>query len=131
MTDFESKITIAQPIEKVYQFLADMNNHRQLMPDDIEDWVSTYDEASFGIKNMAKLSLKIESRTENKEIKILPSVKPPFDLELTWQLSSVYGNTNVVFTISAGLNMMMKMLASGPLKKLAAEETQNLAALME
>jgi carbon monoxide dehydrogenase subunit G len=126
MTIFESKANINKPVNEVYQFLADMNNHQQLMPDNILDWVSTTDEARFNIQNMAKLTLKIDSRIENAEIKIIPFEKPPFDLELKWLLADAGTHTEVVFTIAADLNMMMKMLASGPLQKLADHETQRL-----
>ena len=96
------------------------------MPENIQDWTSTLDEARFNIQNMASLVLKIESRTENSEIKIVPFEKPPFELELKWSLASVDNATHVVFTIAADLNMMMKILASGPLQKLADHETQSL-----
>jgi carbon monoxide dehydrogenase subunit G len=130
MSIFESKITINRPIHDVYSFLADLNNHRQLMADAVEDWNSTFNTASFNIPNMIKLSLKVESRIEDREIKIIPSEKAPFDLELIWALSSKNNNTEVLFTITADLNMMMKMIASGPLQKLADQETKNLASLM-
>jgi len=59
MKNFESTTTINKSAEEVFTFLADMNNHEQLMPkDDISDWASTVDEASFNIRNMIKLSLK-------------------------------------------------------------------------
>ena len=130
MKIFESKTTINRPVKDVYQFLSDLNNHQQLMPENILDWTSTPDEASFNVQNMAKLSLKVESRIENSEIRIVPAEKPPFDLELKWSLSSVSDHTDVVFTIAADLNMMMKMLASGPLQKLADHETQNLRSIL-
>ncbi len=130
MKIFESKITINKPVNDVYRFLSDMNNHQQLMPENITDWASTTDEASFNVQNMAKLSLKIESRVKNAEIRIIPSEKPPFDLELKWNLSPVNDHTDVLFTIAADLNMMMKMLASGPLQKLADHETQNLNSIL-
>ena len=126
MTIFESKANINKPANEVYQFLADMNNHQQLMPDNILDWTSTMDEARFNIQNMAKLALKIESRLVNSEIKIIPFEKPPFDLELKWTSVDTGTHTEVAFTIAADLNMMMKMLASGPLQKLADHETQRL-----
>ncbi len=126
MTIFESKVTINQPVNKIYTFLADLNNHQVLMPDNIQQWTSTYDAANFSIPNMAKLSLKVESREENREIRIIPAEKPPFDLELKWVLNEDADNTNVTLIISAELNMMMKMLASGPLQKLADHETQTL-----
>jgi len=130
MTTFESKATINKPVNDVYQFLEDMNNHQQLMPDNILDWTSSTDEARFNIQNMAKLALRIDDRVENAEIKIIPFEKPPFDLELNWHLTDAGTHTEVAFTIEADLNMMMKMLASGPLQKLADHETQKLAELL-
>jgi hypothetical protein len=127
MTFFESKVSINKPIGEVYQFLADMNNHQQLMPENIHDWSSTADEARFSIQNMASLAIKIENRISNSEIKITPFEKPPFDLELKWVLNWVDSNTEVTFSVVADLNMMMKMLASGPLQKLTNHETQRLS----
>ena len=127
MTTFESKVTIQQPINKVFDFLSDLNNHQKLMPaEDIQNWKSTYDEASFSIKNMINLSLKVESRVENKEVKIVPAEKPPFNMELKWELTTDNDQTAVAFTITADLNMMMKMAVSGQLKKLAEHETNSL-----
>jgi len=103
-----------------------MNNHEKLMTGDISDWSSTSDEANFNIRNMLKLSLKIGERVVDKEIKIIPAEKPPFDLELKWELFADGDFTNVAFTITADLNMMMKMLAAGPLQKLTDDESANL-----
>ncbi|MDB5007311.1 MAG: hypothetical protein JWP45_1704 [Mucilaginibacter sp.] len=130
MTTFESKVIINKPVNEVYNFLADLNNHRQLMPDSVQDWNSTFDTASFNIQNMTKLSLKVESRTEDNEIKIVPSEKPPFNLELKWNLSFNDNQTEAVLTILADLNMMMKIMASGPLQKLADHETQTLVSVL-
>jgi carbon monoxide dehydrogenase subunit G len=126
MTLFESKVSINRPIDEVYQFLADMNNHQQLMPENIQGWSSTVDEARFNIQNMASLAIKIENRVSNSEVKITPFEKPPFDLELKWVLNWVNNTTEVTLSITADLNMMMKMLASGPLQKLTDHETQRL-----
>jgi carbon monoxide dehydrogenase subunit G len=130
MSVFESKVTVNKPAAQVYAFLADMNNHRQLMPDNIVDWTSTADVANFNIQNITKLSLKIEERVADTLVRIIPGEKPPFDMELKWELSEVDGATQAAFTITASLNMMMKMLASGPLQKLVDEETTNLASLL-
>jgi carbon monoxide dehydrogenase subunit G len=127
MTLFESKVNINRPIEQVYNFLADMNNHKQLMPENIQNWSSTIDEARFNIQNMTSLAIKIENRILNSEIKITSFEKPPFDLELKWVLNSITTTTEITFSIIADLNMMMKMLASGPLQKLTDHETQRLA----
>jgi hypothetical protein len=130
MNVFESKVTIDKPVNEVFRFLADMNNHEQLMPENIKDWSSSVDEARFNIQNMASLALKIESRAENSEIKIIPFEKPPFALELNWILSGFNDTTEATFAISADLSMMMKMLASGPLQKLVDHETQRLTEIL-
>jgi carbon monoxide dehydrogenase subunit G len=131
MSVFESTVTINKPVDQVYSFLADMNNHRQLMPNTITEWQSTVNEASFNIENITKLSLKISGRITNREIVIIPAEKPPFDMKLKWELSASDNTSQAKFIITADLNMLMKMLASGPLQKLATEETQNLAEILK
>ena len=50
-------------------------------------------------------------------------------MELKWTLLPKDESTAVTFTISADLNMMLKMVASGPLQKLTDHETQTLSTL--
>ena len=127
MTVFESKVTLNQPIEKVYSLLSDLNNHEQLMPENIYNWSSTTDEAKFTIQNMAKLSLKVSVRIPNEQIIILPLEEAPFAIEMKWTLIQSGIETLATLIVSAELNMMMKMLASGPLQKLVDYQTSELA----
>ncbi|WP_026904696.1 orotate phosphoribosyltransferase [Pedobacter glucosidilyticus] len=126
MTIFESKTTLSKSVAEVYQFLEDLNNHQLLMPENIYNWSSTRDEARFTIQNMAKLALKVEERIVNERITITPAEEAPIVLNLVWSLSEIDHQTQATLTISAELNMMMKMLASGPLQKLADFQTQAL-----
>ncbi len=129
-TSITSTVTLNKPIAEVYTFLADLNNHQQLMPENIYNWSSTSDEAAFTIQNMAKLAIKVTSRIPNEEIVAIPSAEAPFDLELKWELKDLEnGTTEATHTISAELNMMLKMLASGPLQQLADHQTAKLKAL--
>jgi hypothetical protein len=131
MTIIESATTIHQPVDKVYTYLADLNNHQQLMPENIYNWSSTVDEASFTIQNMAKLAIKITSRIENKELIAIPTEKAPFEIELKWTVEdNGDGTTTAKHIISADLNMMMKMLAAGPLQKLADHQTERLSEIL-
>lgn len=132
MTVIESTTEINHPVEKVYAFLADLNNHQQLMPENIYNWSSTTDEASFTIQNMAKLAIRISSRIENQELIAIPTEKAPFDVELKWTVAANgNGGTTAKHIISADLNMMMKMLAAGPLQKLADHQTERLAEVLK
>ncbi|TKC06318.1 SRPBCC family protein [Pedobacter frigoris] len=132
MTVIESSTELNLPVETVYVFLADLNNHQQLMPENIYNWSSTEDEASFTIQNMAKLAIRISERKENQELTAIPTEKPPFDVELKWTVAdNGKGGTIAKHIISADLNMMMKMLASGPLQKLADHQTQKLTEVLK
>jgi len=132
MTVIESATEINLPVEDVYKFLADMNNHQQLMPENIYNWSSTEDEASFTIQNMAKLAIKISNRIPNQELIAIPTEKAPFDIELKWTVTpNAQGGTTAKHIISADLNMMMKMIAAGPLKKLADHQTEKLKEVLK
>ncbi|MGI4729148.1 MAG: SRPBCC family protein [Janthinobacterium lividum] len=130
MTVIESNIIINAPVASVYNFLADLNNHQQLMPESVIGWTSTKDEARFQIQNMAKLVLKVTSRNP-AEILINAIENPPFPLELKWAIKEASAQTEVTFIISADMNMMMKMLAKTPLQKLADHETARLKELIK
>ncbi|WP_421942985.1 SRPBCC family protein [Pedobacter sp.] len=131
MTIIESAVEINKPVNEVYAFLSNMNNHQGLMPDNIYNWESSEDEAKFTIQNMAKLAIKISSRIENQELVAIPTEKPPFDIELKWTVTdNSNDSTTAKLIISADLNMMMKMLASGPLQKLTDHQTEKLKEIL-
>lgn len=129
MTIIESKTITNASAAAVYDFLADLNNHQQLMPENIIGWTSTKDEARFQIQNMAKLVLQVTSRSPT-EILINAIENPPFPLELKWVIKEVSAQTEVNLTIAADMNMMMTMLAKTPLQKLADYETEQLQELV-
>lgn len=132
MTVIESATVVNKPIDQVYTYLADLNNHQQLMPDNIYNWTSTADVATFTIQNMAKLSIKIASRVENKELIAIPSEEAPFAIEMKWTVEdNGDGTTTAKHILSADLNMMMKMLASGPLQKLVDHQTARLTEILK
>lgn len=130
MTSFISKIKIDKHANEVYQFLENCNNHEQLQPENIYNWTSTRDEAHFTIQNMAKLSLKIKERVPDQSVEFVPSNEAPFDLFLKWSINNSGESSEVVLELSADLNMMMKMMASGPLQKLVDFQTKKLAEVL-
>lgn len=131
MTLFQNNTVINKSVNEVYQFLEDLNNHEELMPDNIYNWSSTRNEARFTIKNMAKLVLRVSHRKLNEEVTCTPVEQTPFELELIWKTDSLSENeTKVSFTIAADLNMMMKMVASAPLQKLVDYQVDKLKLIL-
>lgn len=131
MTIIQNNIEVQKSVAEVYAFLSDLNNHEQLMPENITNWSSSYDHASFTIKNMAKLSLKMSQRIENKELVCVPEGDTPFALTLRWKVDQQGVSTTIAsFVIEAELNMMMKMMASGPLQKLVDHQVNKLKEIL-
>lgn len=131
MTVFKNNTILNKPLQEVYNFLADLNNHEQLMPENIYNWSSTADEARFTIQNMAKLALKVSERIENQTIVCIPAEEAPFALTLRWTLEEKpAGAVNASFALEAELNMMMKMMASGPLQKLVDHQVNRLKEIL-
>ena len=127
MAVFQNSVILHKPLATVYAFLADLNNHEQLMPENIYNWTSTADEARFTIQNMAKLALKVSERIENQTVVCIPAEEAPFAITLRWTVEeSQEGQTKATFSIDAELNMMMKMVASGPLQKLVDHQVNSL-----
>lgn len=131
MTTILHTTDINRGVNEVYAFLTDLNNHEQLMPDTIYNWSSTADEARFTIQNMAKLALKVDERIEDKLVKLVPSEKAPFEVTLRWEMEPVTASvTKATLIIDADLNMMMKMIASGPLQKLTDFQVNKLKEIL-
>jgi carbon monoxide dehydrogenase subunit G len=103
--------------ETIYTFLSNLNNFKELMPDQIENWQSTEDTCSFRIKNMADLSLRLTEKVPHSLIVLSPEGKAPFSFSLRCILQKVDENkTNATIMFKADLNAMMEMLAKSPLQ---------------
>lgn len=130
MTSIQSEqVQINKPLQEVYSFLADANNHEKLMPDTIYNWSSTVDECKFTIQNMAKLELKISEREPTGKVVIIPSAKAPFDLKIEWVLNDNANGCTAQMIIHADLNPFIKMMAVGPLTKLVNHQASTLVSL--
>jgi carbon monoxide dehydrogenase subunit G len=131
MTTIESKKTrVAASAEQVFGFLADANNHEKLMPENVYNWSSDKDSVKFTIKNMAKLELQISERNPNTNIKVVTKGEAPFDVSLVWNITEAGSECDVQLTINADLNPFIKMMAVGPLQKLADFQVEKLPAVL-
>ena len=115
----ESKIgTIPYNDEKIYNFLSDFNNFKNLIPvSQVENWESTKDSCSFEFKGVGKSGMKIIEKEPFKLIKIGAVDESKFDFFLWIQLKMVEdGNTKVKITIEPKINQMMAMMVKNPLQ---------------
>ena len=118
MTRLEShEVTINKSPEDVFKYLSDFNNYKQLMPEQVTDWISDEKTCSFTIKGMATLGMAIDTSTPHSEIKIKRNGKAPFDFILTGSINEADGNGNskLKLIFDADLNPFLKMVAEKPL----------------
>ncbi|MFI5220663.1 MAG: hypothetical protein ACHQNT_14365 [Bacteroidia bacterium] len=118
MTRIESdKTLISKSQSEVFSFLSNFHNYKQLMPEQVVDWIATETECSFTIKGMASLGMKIADKKPETEIKIIKNGKAPFDFELFCMIEPADNNqSNLQLFFDADLNPFLKMMAEKPLK---------------
>ena len=105
--------------EKVYHFLADLNNFQVMMPERVTLWESTTDTCSFTIKDMAKIEFKIRERVPFSKVVVDSAGETPLDFDLTAMIEEKEtGSCEVILELNADLSPMLKMIAGGPLQTL-------------
>ena len=118
--DFQShKVELPVTVEKAYLFLHDLNNLKQLMPEQIINWQSAEDSCSFDIKGMAHISLKRGETIPNRQVRIISMPENPIDLEIRGNLEKLTENkTAATVELTADLSPMLQLMVSGPLQNL-------------
>jgi carbon monoxide dehydrogenase subunit G len=103
--------------KEVYNFLMDMNNFKQLFPQDkISDWEATDEICSMKVKSMGTLGLKRVASKANTLIYLDSHGKVPFKFTLNIFISETENNKSQVYLVFDGaVNPFMKMMVEKPL----------------
>ena len=120
MTKIESKkVSIERPAEQLYAFLQDMNNFKELLPQDrISEWTATTEECSFKVQGAATIGLRRVGGTEPKHVQLVATDRSPFPFTLDVHLEMQNGATSAWQEFNADLNPFIKMMVEKPLKNL-------------
>ncbi len=119
---------INAPAEKVFAFLSDLQNLGQLMPEQVINWKAGTDTCSFTIQGMTDLNLKIQERTPNSIVSLIPDGKAPFSFSLSSHIRENGEKSEVNILLDADLNPMLAMMAKRPLQNLVNIMADKLAA---
>lgn len=120
MTRIESKqVEIAKPAADLYNFLQDMNNFKQLLPQDkISDWQSDGKSCSFKVAGAATIGLMLDGGTAPSHVRLKATDRSPFPFTLDVHLNEEGGLTNLGQVFEADLNTFLKMMVEKPLTNL-------------
>lgn len=128
---FYSRVEIPVEAGVVHDFLIHLSNHEQLQPPQVQDWRSDENTIHFSIQALGGFSLNLETKATEHEVRLIASSGSPIPLAFKWDLQNGQaGLTQVELSITAELNMMMKMLASGPIQQLANFQTGQLLKIL-
>ena len=115
-TIFKSQEVIANLNSKdLFVKFTDLNNLKDYLPSDVEEFKSNTDNCSFKIESLPKMSLKIKEKQAYNKI-AFESIKSQIPFNMFCHISENDKNSSKVsIEINMELNFMMKMLVQKPI----------------
>lgn len=121
---------IKKPRKEVYDFLADLRNFENLMPDSIQTFeVLDPDTFRFALKGMPEIVLKRKSQTPHEKM-VLGAASDKLPFSLTADLKEVSPDTTeVALSFEGEFNAMMAMMVKGPITKFLGTLSEKLSGI--
>ncbi|MDX1829894.1 MAG: SRPBCC family protein [Lutibacter sp.] len=126
----ESKKSIIQKSQKdFYQFLANLENFEQLMPENINKFEVDGESFIFSLKGMPEIRLVLKEKKEFNQL-VFGAASSKLDFTLTTIINSIDANSCETQLLFEGdFNPMMAMMVKGPLQKFIDTLVENSAKL--
>jgi len=119
MNSFSSpEVTANTSAKKLFEKFSNLNNLKDFLPKEIEEFESTESSCSFKISKLPKMSLEIIEKTEYKLIKLKSKDSQiPFLMYCQIKENMHKKSCQVTLTAEMQLNFMMKMMVEKPLNQ--------------
>jgi len=113
--------------EAIRLFLANMNNFKIIMPDQVEQWQSEDSSCSFFIKNLGSLSMQKDDNINSGVYSFSSTETSKVKFKLSFHFDEASDNSYVgYFALNAEMNQMVEMLARRPLTNFVNILTENM-----
>ncbi len=121
------KVTVSKSSKEVFEFLSDLKNFEQLMPENTQKFEVDGDSFLFALKGMPEIRLVLKEKTEYTNITLgAASSKLPFTL--AGNLTETSENTCTAQLVFDGdFNPMMAMMVKKPLGKFIDVLAENIS----
>lgn len=128
--NLETKKSVINKSQKeFFEFLTDLHNFEQLMPENNTKFEVDGDSFIFGLKGMPEIRLVVKEKQEFYKI-ILGAASSKLNFSLTAIINEVSENTCETQLLFEGdFNPMMAMMVKGPLQKFINTLTENASKL--
>lgn len=124
------KVEVQLSKEQLHDFLLDVNNYQQLMPENTVKFEILRENAFvFGLKGMPEIALEIKDVQQPDKV-ILGAISDKLPFTLTANLNELSANkveTDLIF--QGNFNPMMAMMIKNPIKKFIDTLINNIAKL--
>ena len=122
------KVTVKKNQKEMYDFLTQVENYKQLMPESMEKFeITAPDSFLFALKGMPQIELKIQE-THEPDLVVLGSTSDKFNFMLNANIEASGDDSSDVQLLFEGkFNAMMAMMVKSPLKKFITNLSENIA----
>lgn len=112
------KVTVQKSAEALCEYLSDVKNFEQLMPDNISKFeVLSENSFVFALKGMPEIGLEVKEVDPPNKIK-LGAISDKIPFQLTGNIEAISENTSEAALVFEGeFNGMMAMMIKGPITK--------------
>ena len=118
------KVTANLNYKKLFEKFTNLNNLKDYLPKEVEEFESSVDNCSFKIEQLPKMSLQITEKHAYEKIKFESNESQiPFHM-FCYIEKNGDNTTDVVIEIDMELNFMMKMLVQKPINIFLEKFTQ-------
>lgn len=121
------KKTVSKNQQEVFEFLSDVKNFKQLMPENISKFeVINEDTFIFALKGMPEITLKKKEEVPYKKI-VLGAAEGKLDFTLTADIIELSTNSSeVALHFNGEFNAMMAMMIKNPITNFIGTLSENL-----
>lgn len=103
--------------KELFEKLSDLNNLKNIMPEEIDHFEVNKDNCKIKMQNMPELKLAISERTPYSKI-TLSTIESPLNFRLHCFITPKENSCQARLEVHAEINMMMRMMVQKPINNL-------------
>lgn len=121
-----NRVVVEKSQKETFEFLTDLKNFEQLMPESIQKFEVDGDSFIFGLKGMPEIRLVLKEKTEYSNV-TLGAASSKLDFQLVADIQEIdEDSSEVQLDFNGKFNMMMQMMVKKPLTSFIETLTDNL-----
>ncbi|KOY50811.1 hypothetical protein [Polaribacter dokdonensis] len=121
-----TRVVVEKSQKETFEFLSDLKNFEQLMPESIQKFEVEGDSFIFGLKGMPEIRLVLKEKTPYSNV-TLGAASSKLDFQLVADIQSIdEDSSEVQLEFQGKFNAMMAMMVKKPLTSFIETLTDNL-----